>query len=85
MHERIRTHSVASAAQVKQHGLSADLIARIEADDAFPLTKEEIEAQLKPENYTGRSPEQVEEFLVWVDGVLEANKDSVVGAAELTV
>lgn len=85
LHERIRTHSVASAAQVKQHGLSADLIARIEADDAFPLTKEEIEAQLKPENYTGRSPEQVEEFLVWVDGVLEANKDSVVGAAELTV
>ncbi len=85
LHERIRQHSIASAAEVKQHGRSADLIARIEADDAFPLTKEEIEAQLRPENYTGRSAEQVNEFLAGVDAVLAANGDSAVEAAELTV
>lgn len=85
LHERIRRHSIASAAEVKQHGRSADLIERIESDDAFPLTKEEIEAQLRPENYTGRSAEQVTEFLAGVDSVLEANKADAVAAAELTV
>ena len=85
LHERIRQHSIASAAQVKQHGLQADLIERIENDDMFPLSKEEIEAQLQPENYTGRSAHQVEEFIAEVDGILEANKNDLTDGAELTV
>ena len=85
LHERIRRHSIESAAQVKQYGRSADLIERIEADDAFPLTKEEIEAHLKPEDYTGLSARQVDAFLKDIDEILEKNKASAVSGAELEV
>ena len=44
-------------------GKKNDLIDRIAADPAFGLTREEIEAQLKPENFIGRSVSQVSEFL----------------------
>ena len=43
--------------------LDNDLIERITADPSFGLTKEDIEKTLIPENYTGRSSEQVDEFL----------------------
>ena len=38
-------------------------VERIAADPAFGLTREEIEAGLVPENFVGRAPQQVEEFL----------------------
>ena len=42
----------------------------------FMVTKEKLDAVLKPENYTGRSSQQVEEFLTGcIDPILEANKD----------
>ena len=40
------------------------------------VTKEELDAVLKPESYTGRSSQQVEEFLNdFINPILEANKD----------
>ena len=63
LHERLRTHSHAAAARVKLEGGANDLIERIAADEAFPLSREEIEAELDPALYTGRSASQVEEFL----------------------
>ena len=44
-------------------GGANDLIDRIAADDAFPLTREELEAELDPALYIGRSASQVDEFL----------------------
>ncbi len=85
LHERIRQHSIASAEQVKKYGKSADLIERIENDPAFPLSKEEIESHLQPENYTGRSAQQVDEFVAQIDSLLAENKNSIVAGAELTV
>ena len=85
LHERIRVHSIASAEQVKKYGKRHDLIQRIEADPLFPLTKEEIEAQLQPENYTGRSADQVCAFVKTVDEVLEKNRSAMGDGAELTV
>ena len=85
LHERIRVHSIASAEQVKKYGKEHDLIARIEADEMFPLSKEEIEAQLQPENYTGRSAEQVLQFTAQVDAILAENRDAVGEGAELNV
>ena len=58
LHERLREHAVAAAAVVKQEGKPNDMIARVEADPAFGLTREEIEAELSPEAFTGRSTEQ---------------------------
>ena len=63
LHERLRTHSHAAAAKVKLEGGANDLIDRIAVDDAFPLTREEIEAELDPSLYIGRSASQVDEFL----------------------
>ena len=63
LHEALRTHSHAAAARVKLEGGQNDLIDRIVADPLFPLTREEIEAQMDPALYVGRAPEQVTEFL----------------------
>ena len=48
---------------MKLEGGANDLISRIEADPLFPLTREEIDAQMAPEKYVGRAPSQVAEFL----------------------
>jgi len=63
LHERIRIHSIAAGAVVKEQGLPNDLIGRIAADPVFGLTEEEINANLDPRNYIGRAPQQVSEFL----------------------
>jgi len=63
LHEALREHSHAAARKVKLEGGANDLIDRIVADPLFPLTREEIEAQMAPELYVGRAPSQVTEFL----------------------
>ena len=86
LHERLREHAVAAAAVVKQEGRPNDMIARVEADPAFGLTREEIEAELSPEAFTGRAPQQVEEYLRDViQPVLDANPEDVGMTAELSV
>lgn len=62
LHERLRVHSHAAAKKVKLEGGANDLIERIEADPAFPITREEIESELDPRLYIGRCVSQVEEF-----------------------
>ena len=86
LHARLREHAVAAAAVVKQEGKPNDMIARVEADPAFGLTREEIEAELSPEAFTGRSSEQVTEFLRDViQPVLDANKEDLGQHVELSV
>lgn len=62
LHERIRVHSMEAGKQVKNGGKN-DLVDRIAADEAFGMTKEEIIAILKPENFVGLAPVQVDDFL----------------------
>lgn len=86
LHEELRQHSIAAAAVVKQEGGENDLVDRIAADPKFMISKEEIMAVLKPENFTGRSKAQVEAFLAeCVKPVLDANKDVLGEKAELSV
>ena len=66
LHERLRQHAIAAGKQVKEEGLPNDMVDRIAGDPAFGLTREEIEAGLIPENFVGRAPQQVEEFLAGV-------------------
>jgi len=61
LHERIRQHSHAAAAQVKQFGKPNDLIDRLKADKDF--SKVDFRRVLNPKAYIGRAPEQVNEFL----------------------
>lgn len=86
LHEALRVHSLAAAKVVKEEGKENDLVDRIAADPKFTVTKEEMEAVLKPENYTGRSAEQVESFLKeCIRPVLEANKEILGEKSELSV
>ena len=61
--QKVQADYDAAAAKVKLEGGQNDLIDRIVADPLFPLTREEIEAQMDPALYVGRAPEQVTEFL----------------------
>lgn len=86
LHERIRQHSIAAGKIVKEEGGENDLVDRIASDPMFMITKEEIEATLQPEHFTGRSAEQVDEFLAdFIRPVLEKNKDILGEKAELSV
>ena len=86
LHEALRKHSIAAAAVVKEQGGENDLVKRIAADPIFKITEEEIMSVLKPANYTGRAPEQVQEFLNdVVYPVLEKNKALLGEKVELSV
>lgn len=63
LHEKIRVHSIAAGAVVKEQGKPNDLIERIAADPAFGLSQEEILSTLDANAYVGRAPRQVTEFL----------------------
>ena len=68
LHELIRTHSMEAGRKVKIEGERNDLLDRIVADPHFGLTREAIDALLKVEDFIGRAPEQVREF---IDGVID--------------
>jgi adenylosuccinate lyase len=60
-HEKIRQHSQAAAAQVKQQGKPNDLIDRLKSDPAF--AKVNFQKILNPKDYIGLAPRQVDEFI----------------------
>ena len=66
LHERIREHSMAAGRVVKAEGRPNDLLERIAADPAFNMTMEQLQKVMKPENFVGRAPQQVEEFVAEV-------------------
>ncbi len=61
LHNKIRLHSQAAAAQVKNFGKPNDLIGRLRADIAFKNVN--FEKVLDPKAYVGRAPQQVDEFI----------------------
>jgi adenylosuccinate lyase len=63
LHERIRQHSLAAARRMKSEGGDADLLERIAGDEAFGLSREELEALVDPRRFVGRAPEQVTRML----------------------
>ncbi len=74
LHEKIRQYSMQAGARVKREGLDNNLCELIIADPMFMITKEEMDAIMKPENFIGRSPQQVDEFIEnCVKPILEKN------------
>lgn len=61
-HEIIREHSL-SVADAAKNGETLDLLRLLAEDDRFNLSAAEIEAALRPEDFVGRSAEQVDQFL----------------------
>lgn len=74
LHERIRRHSQAAAAVVKQQGGRNDLLERLAGDAAFG--KVDLKLALDPSRFVGRAPEQVDEFLREVIGPIESRYKS---------
>jgi adenylosuccinate lyase len=62
LHERLRRHSLAAHEAVAAGGTNP-LMESIAADPAFRLGREDVERRLDSSAYTGRSAEQVDEFL----------------------
>ncbi|HIT84541.1 MAG TPA: adenylosuccinate lyase [Candidatus Ornithomonoglobus intestinigallinarum] len=86
LHERIRVHSMEAGKTVKVEGRENDLAERIAADPAFGLTIDEINAVMKPENFVGRAPQQVEDFLEGVvKPALEKNRELLGVEVEINV
>jgi adenylosuccinate lyase len=86
LHEVIRRHSHAAAAQVKQEGKDNDLLDRLAADPAIGMTREEIDAELDLNAFIGRAPQQVLEFIeTEVRPVLDRNVDCLGAASDVRV
>ncbi|HEX5443786.1 MAG TPA: adenylosuccinate lyase [Pirellulales bacterium] len=84
LHERIRRHSLAAAAEVKQHGQANDLVERLKADAAFAAV--DWSAALDPARFVGRAPEQVDEFLAEIVAPIRTRYAAqLAGDAELRV
>ena len=49
--------------RVKVEGLDNNLAELIAADEAFGLSEEEITSHFEPENFVGRAPQQVVDFM----------------------
>ena len=86
LHEKIRRHSMDAGRVVKVEGKENDLLYRIANDASFDLTLEEIQAEMKPENFVGRAPQQVEEMVRdYVTPIIEKYKDDLGISVEIKV
>lgn len=84
LHEKIRQHSVAAAAEVKQKGKSNDLMERLAADEAFAGV--DLNAAVDAKDLVGRAPEQVDEFIAAVvEPIRERYAGSLGATADLKV
>lgn len=77
LHERIRRHSQAAAAVVKEQGGRNDLMERLAADGAF--SEVDLVAVLEPSQFVGRAVEQVDEFIADVVEPIRARYADALG------
>ncbi len=75
VHEVIRRHSMASAKAMKDGAPANDLLDRLAADPEFGISADDIAAATDASGFTGRAPEQVDEFLSSVVEPLLAGAD----------
>ena len=81
LHERIRQHSMAATARMKE-GEPCDLLERLAGDPAFGMTRAELDAVMDPRIYTGRCAEQVERIIAEYEPLLQ---DAPRADAEISV
>lgn len=86
LHEAIRRHSVQAAEQVKLYGKENDLLERIQKDEIFALTEDEMKELLHPEKFTGMAQHQCEKYIEeTVLPLLEENKNRTKANAQINV
>ncbi len=85
LHEKIRVHAQAAGRVVKEEGGRNDLLDRILNDKAFGLNREDVQKLMDPNLFTGRSSQQVEEYLKEIILPLLAEYNAQGETYELTV
>ena len=86
LHEAIRVHAQAAAANVKQNGGENDFLARLAQDEHFSKLDLDLKAVLDPMRYVGRAPEQTKEYLAeCVKPFLAANASTATHNGEVTI
>ncbi|MDA8016547.1 MAG: adenylosuccinate lyase [Thermoanaerobaculia bacterium] len=84
LHERIRGHSLAAQEDLEAGAAENPLIESIVRDPDFRLSREEVEPWLDPGGFTGRSEQQVDEFLSEViEPALEGADEADVSAPRI--
>ncbi len=63
LHEALRKYTIAAARKWKEEGVKEDLLGMILLDPEFHLSQTEMDEIMKLENFIGRAPHQVQEFL----------------------
>lgn len=86
LHEAIRQHSHAAAAQVKELGLDNDLLDRLAGDPVVGMTRAELATVLDMHAFVGRAPQQVVEFIgEFVMPVLARHGDKLGATSDVRV
>jgi len=86
LHEVIRELSMEAGKVVKVDGKPNDLLDRIIASDDFNLSQKDLNEILDLDDYIGRSPEQVEEFITdFINPILESYKNDIGLTVDLKV
>lgn len=75
LHERLRVHSQAAGRQVKEHGRPNDLLDRLREDPAFASV--DLTQALDAHRFTGRAPQQVDEFIAEVVDPIRSRFENV--------
>jgi adenylosuccinate lyase len=84
LHERIRRHAMAAADRLKGDGGPNDLADRIAGDDAFGISRNELQEILAPSRHIGRSASQVDALLAEIEPLLdEASAEGTMATPEL--
>ena len=84
LHESIRTHSMAAAKRVKEDGQPNDLLVRLAQDPAY--AKIDLSSLLRPDQFVGRAPEQVDQFIAAVvQPIAKRYPDARLATVELKV
>ncbi len=85
LHERLRQHSIAAAQRMKE-GAEVDLLQRIAGDQAFGLSRPDLDRLADAVKYVGRAPEQVTRFLDdHVEPALARHRANALALAEATL
>lgn len=76
LHEKIRVYAMETARNIKEKGLHNDLLEKIIKDPCFLLDDQEIKDIMNAEKFTGRSAQQVTEFIEDdIEPILQKNRN----------
>ena len=79
LHEKIREMSMEAGRRVKEEGKGNELIEMIRANPAFESIHASLDSILHANNFIGRCPQQVDEFIAdEIDPILNKHKDTIV-------